>query len=519
MSFLGLANNQCISFNNLQDAVNNGIFTAIASIPVSGEQITKSAAAADIIIPNPDYPPYANKTNNQLLVKADIYNLGNFILDAQYGMRFTNMTGSVGGLPTFTYPVTGGNTTKTYNGTIAAQTITVDLAGTLFVSPAKVVLYVDGVQVDCQNITSGVQTKTLNLSVTVASPSTIKISINGGTCGSLPPAFSGKSFSAVAVNRGSGQYMVAGNSNISSQPENWTAGYLYYSSNYGSSWTQNSIFGYWKKIASSDNGEYIIAVEAYGKAYLSSNYGVSFTQIAPPPVIVPIGINRFNSAALSSNGQYQMIVGGGSGNGISYVWVSTNYGVTWNISINDSLRGYLSCAIDSSGGTFLVGGGLAGSAFIRRSTDQGATWTYVLAGSNYGLNTTDININATNGWAIAAWLGTNPSNGILYKSSNSGASWSQITGGSAQNAWTVSILNTTVSGLALYDLGTSSTSYIQSVTGPGPIFMNTVGNLLASPSLTWRDLANSDNGTYILAGTLNSGLYLSTDGGSTWIAL
>ena len=516
MSFLGLADNQCISFNNLQDAVNNGIFTAIASIPVSQQQITKSAAAADIIIPNPNYPPYANKSNNQLLVKADIYNLGNFILDAQYGMRFTNMTGSVGGLPTFTYPVTGGNTTKTYNGTIAAQTITVDLAGTLFVSPAKVVLYVDGVQVDCQNITSGVQTKTLNLSVTVASPSTIKISINGGTCGSLPPAFSGKSFSAVAVNRGSGQYMVAGNSNISSQPENWTAGYLYYSSNYGSSWTQNSTYGYWYKIASSDDGRYIIAVEAYGKAYLSSNYGVSFTQIAPPPVIVPIGINRFNGAALSSDGQFQMIVGGES---TSYVWVSTNYGVTWNISLSDILRGYTSCAIDSSGGTFLVGGGLAGSAFIRRSTDQGANWTYVLSGSNYGLNTSDMNINATNGWAIAAWIGTNPSEGYLWKSSNSGASWTQITSGSAQNDWTVSILNTTVSGLALYDLYSPYTSYIQSVTGPGPIFMNTVGNLLASPSLTWRDLANSDNGTYILAGTLNSGLYLSTDGGSTWIAL
>ena len=513
MSFLGLADNQCISFNNLQDAVNNGIFTAIASIPVSQQQITKSAAAADIIIPNPNYPPYANKSNNQLLVKADIYNLGNFILDAQYGMRFTNMTGSVGGLPTFTYPVTGGNTTKTYNGTIAAQTITVDLAGTLFVSPAKVVLYVDSVQEDCQNITSGVQTKTLNLSVTVNSPSTIKISINGGTCSSTPttPVFSGKSFSAVAVNRGSGQYMVAGNSNISSQPENWTAGYLYYSSNYGSSWTQNSTYGYWYKIASSDNGEYIIAVEAYGKAYLSSNYGVSFTQISY------FGTNLFNSAALSSNGQFQMVLGGSGGT--SYVWVSINYGVNWNIVASDIYGGYISCAIDSSGGTFLVGGGAGGSAYIIRSTNQGANWTYVLSGSNYGLSTSDININATNGWAIAAWIGTNPSEGYLWKSSNSGASWSQITSGSAQNAWTVSILNTTVSGLALYDLYSPYTSYIQSVTGPGPIFMNTVGNLLASPSLTWRDLANSDNGTYILAGTLNSGLYLSTDGGSTWIAL
>jgi hypothetical protein len=515
MSFSSLANNQAVSYGNLQDAVNNGIFTLVSTIPSpTNRESTKSVVSASVSGFNPNYPPYAIKLSNQLIVKQDIYNPGDFILDAQYGIRFTSMTGSVGGLPTFTYPVTGGNTTKTYNGVIAAQTITVGLAGTLFVSPAKVVLYVNGVQVDCQNITSGVQTKTLNLSVSVGSPSTIKISINGGTCSSTPttPIFTGKTFSTVSVNRGSGQYMVAGNAYLYGNPATTTgvtAGYLYYSSNYGSSWTQSSAYGFWIKIASSDNGQYVIAVEAFGKAYLSSNYGVSFTQISY------FGTNRFNSAALSNDGQNQMIVGGVE---TSYVWVSTNYGVDWNIAASDIYGGYISCAIDSSGGTFLAGGGYGGSAFIIRSTNQGANWTYVLSGSNYGLNTSDININATNGWAIAAWIGTNPSNGILYKSSNSGTSWSQITGGSAQNAWIVSILNNTVSGLALYDLRTSNTSYIQSVTGAGPSFMNTVGNKLTSPSLTWRSLSNSDNGTYILAGE-NSGLYLSTDGGATFNAV
>ena len=514
MSWSSLANNQTISYNNLQDAVNNGVFTLVSAISASTRLGTKSYVAAHVSGFSTTYPPYANKSSNQLLVKGDIYNPGNFILDAQYGMYFTSMTGSVGGLPTFSYPVTGVNTTQTYNGTIASQTITVGLDGSLVTSPANVVLYVDGVQVDCLSITSGSQSKTLNLSVAVNSPSTIKIAINSGTCSSTPttPVFSGKTFSTGAVSRGGGQYMAAGNSYLygSSSSSGWTAGYLYYSSNYGSSWTQNSIYGYWKKIASSDNGQYVIAVEAYGKAYLSSNYGASFTQISY------FGTDLFNSAAISGTGQYQMITGGGSG--ISYVWVSTDYGVNWSVVNSDIYGGFISCAIDYSGGTFLVGGGAGGSAYIIRSTNQGSTWAYVLSGSNYGSFTSDININATNGWAIAAWIGTNPSEGYLWKSSNSGASWTQITSGSAQNDWTVSILNTTVSGLALYNLGTSGTSYIQSITGAGPSFMNTVGNLGSSGVRTWRSLSNSDNGTYILAGD-NSGLYLSTNSGSSFSAL
>jgi len=45
MSWAGLANNQTVSFNNLQNAVNTGVFTALTTIPVSSEQITKSDAS------------------------------------------------------------------------------------------------------------------------------------------------------------------------------------------------------------------------------------------------------------------------------------------------------------------------------------------------------------------------------------------------------------------------------------------------------------------------------------------
>ena len=81
MSFNGLAPNQAVSYGNLQDGVNNGIFTLIATIPSPpNRESTKSVVSASVTGFNPNYPPYASKASNQLVVKGDIYNTGNFFL-------------------------------------------------------------------------------------------------------------------------------------------------------------------------------------------------------------------------------------------------------------------------------------------------------------------------------------------------------------------------------------------------------------------------------------------------------
>jgi hypothetical protein len=71
MSWASLANNQCVSFNNLQNAVNTGVFTLKNSIPASSEQITKADADYYVNI-NTSYGPYAAKASNQLVVKSDL---------------------------------------------------------------------------------------------------------------------------------------------------------------------------------------------------------------------------------------------------------------------------------------------------------------------------------------------------------------------------------------------------------------------------------------------------------------
>jgi hypothetical protein len=71
MSWASIANNQTVSFNNLQDAVNTGVFTLKNSIPASTKQTTKAEADYYVNI-NTSYGPYAAKASNQLVVKSDL---------------------------------------------------------------------------------------------------------------------------------------------------------------------------------------------------------------------------------------------------------------------------------------------------------------------------------------------------------------------------------------------------------------------------------------------------------------
>lgn len=71
MPWSTLAANQTVTFNNLQDAVNNGIFTLKNGIPVSQECITKTDANFFVNI-NTSIGSYASKSAQQLVYKADL---------------------------------------------------------------------------------------------------------------------------------------------------------------------------------------------------------------------------------------------------------------------------------------------------------------------------------------------------------------------------------------------------------------------------------------------------------------
>jgi hypothetical protein len=73
MSWAGLASNQCVSWANLQSAVDNNVFIQIGLIPPPGipsnREITKTGALSAVDI---ESAPLASKSNNQLVVKSNL---------------------------------------------------------------------------------------------------------------------------------------------------------------------------------------------------------------------------------------------------------------------------------------------------------------------------------------------------------------------------------------------------------------------------------------------------------------
>jgi hypothetical protein len=73
MSWAGLANNQTVSWANLQSAVDNNVFIQIGSIPPPGipsnREITKTGALSAVDI---ESAPLSGKSNNQLVVKSNL---------------------------------------------------------------------------------------------------------------------------------------------------------------------------------------------------------------------------------------------------------------------------------------------------------------------------------------------------------------------------------------------------------------------------------------------------------------
>lgn len=67
MSWASITNNQCVSRNNLQNAVNTGVFTLKNTIPADNKQITRTEAEFYVNI-----NPIDTKLFNQLVTKIDL---------------------------------------------------------------------------------------------------------------------------------------------------------------------------------------------------------------------------------------------------------------------------------------------------------------------------------------------------------------------------------------------------------------------------------------------------------------
>jgi photosystem II stability/assembly factor-like uncharacterized protein len=501
MSWASIANNQCVSYNNLQDAVNNGVFTLKNTIPVSTEQTTASEAEFYVnVIP-------IDKSATQLVVKSNLVSLT------------TSTTSTTTTVACYRYELCANDGTGDRNPYPYTY---VNCVGTP--SSGSVV------NLDCNEICAALDS--------VDSTSGAIVITELGTCATTTTTTTttyvlvglSSPFTTVAVSRGTGQYQLAGRSNFSVNP--WLEGFLFRSDDYGANWYNTSLYGFWQKVATSDDGQYMLAVEYYGKAYRSSNYGGSWTEINNFPYPEPsnpygfpaLQTLNFRGAALSLDGQFQVICTAEDFYGkytvssttfsvyFNTIFVSNNYGATWTANERQENQDgtYNAVAISANGQTVVVATGRSfiGNGYVLRSTNNGVNWSQV--SPNFPGNLVDIAILADGSHAIAARY-SNDYLPYLLKSTDGGATWSNILNGGAQEQWTDVAINTigTASAFAISSTNSAST-YIQQVPG-----LLSVSQVPSSGSRRWKSLANSNDSQYILGAT-TAGLFKSSNSGTTW---
>jgi uncharacterized protein (TIGR03437 family) len=213
----------------------------------------------------------------------------------------------------------------------------------------------------------------------------------------------------------------------------------------------------------------------------------------------------FNSAlpnyisSITSDGQH--IFAGASGAGVYIMsdnvqsWTETNAGLT-NRSINSI----------TTRGTQLFAGTLGGGVF--RSTDQGANWAAASNGLPAAANIQTLTTSGANLFAGTFGQG-------VYRSTNDGSSWSALNNGLPEN--TADPLRNPRNVNAVRASGAQLLAATDG--GVFRIADFVSGNTWAATNLTRRTASLFVIANTIYAGTLDDGVYRSTDGGASWQAL
>jgi len=550
MSWNTLLPNQCISFNNLQDACNTGLFFFSQPIPVSTEQITKQDFEDYIVVPSSvtNYPPFANKSQNQLIVKDNVALYGGATLVPNYGISFTGIyyydfTSQIP-VGIWTLPASSTQTSQYYSQFSDSLTpfLYIDVDGTS-TSPSgffSVTLSVNGNVVSTGTFfyVSGPQYTLIPLNYeTIYAPNSIELTIIDGQATPINFTFQdqngGIPINAVSASRGSGQYqMVATGSD--GRNIGFLQGSLYRSIDYGATWqasSTNTLY-YWQRIAMSDTGQYMIASSLNGPLFLSSNYGASYDDIT-------LRVNAhtteyFEGTGMSGDGKYIIVCYEEPGGLTFSTKISNNYGAngSWSyvpgLSVaNKSIQGV---AISNDGQFMYLSFTSIFAGYVMKSSNYGVTWQTVSVGTQYVV---DISCSSDGSTVVvtgstSGYGGGYLARGFMFKSTNYGVSFTSIEVGDYLRRWyRVGQLYTSTSPSGYGTIMTYAGDYPNQLLDAAetyPLGGDTLGSVVNS-SLTgmgtrpFTDCAvGGTDGVYRLLGS-TTGLFRSTTGGGSWTQL
>lgn len=399
MSWAGIANNQTISNNNLQDAVTTGVLCLKNTIPASTKQITKTEANNYVNL-YPNYPSFAAKASNQLVVKKDLPN--------QIGYAATY----------------GALAYRTFDGGYSWENISP--GGSIVIS-----------SVACSSTGNYVTLLQENGNVWYSST-------YGSSWSNV--AFTPNASTQVAMSK-DGQYQTLCR----------YGDYLYRSTNWGANWAQVTSAGSrkWYAIAISSTGQYQTAGDASvgGYIYRSTDYGVSYTPITGA------GARYWTyMAAMSNNGEYQFIIGN---DGItppftSQIYRSTDYGATWAAVQSSQYKRSLAC---SSSGQYVIAGTDGGQVWI--SSNYGVTWAQA---NLYPSGNTLWDATAISATGQYMFAGNGAGSILSYYSNDYGANWTQsslgavalVTAEFATESCFISTTTTSTTAIPTVDFSTSA---------------------------------------------------------------
>jgi len=304
---------------------------------------------------------------------------------------------------------------------------------------------------------------------------------------------------------------------------------IYLSNNYGLTWnsisTSAGIVSYniWRWSCISSTGQYMLVAATGISLALSSNYGVSWTTVNNLNIPTSQSVSIM-ALSISSTGQY-MILGSWYGGAPGYL--STNYGISWNLL--PMTTNYQASSISSTGNYMAVVSNnqvyLSVPPTVSKNvtTVNGQLWTTDLSmsGNIYSntLNTSTllvnsssptVNIASSNSWSQCATILTTTGTNIATTSSIWWSGISVSSTGQYQNA----CVNVNGIGTGLFYSNKYGVSWQQSTS-----IISTTGTNIATTSINWFRTAISSTGQYqsvCVSSQANYGIFYSNNYGVSW---